>query len=198
MWTEKQLILASGNAGKLKEFARLFANFGTEVVRQSDLGIESPEETGLTFIENALLKARHASRKAKTPALADDSGLVVPALGGAPGLYSARYAGVNATDAENLAHLCEQMSGLAGDQRKGHYICALALLRHAEDPDPIIAIGLWHGILLEAPRGTGGFGYDPLFLPEHSVETAAEMAPEHKNQISHRGRAVQALLAQLK
>ncbi len=197
MWTETRLILASGNAGKHAEFARLFQALGTDVIRQSKLGIDSPEETGLTFIENALLKARHASRLANAPALADDSGLVVPALDGAPGLYSARYAGVGASDQDNIDHLLSEMTGLQGAERRGHYLCALALLRHAEDPDPIIAIGKWHGEILPEPRGDGGFGYDPLFLPEGLSETAAEMTSDVKNRISHRGKAVQLLLAQL-
>lgn len=197
MWTEPKLVLASGNQGKLREFATLFEPLGTTVVSQSELQIETPDETGLTFIENALLKARYASDRSKLPAVADDSGLVVPALQGAPGLYSARYAGPKASDTDNLNKLLETLAGQAETARVGYYICALALLRHASDPDPIIAIGTWQGRILEAPRGHGGFGYDPIFLPDGLEETAAEMDPELKNQRSHRGQAVAQLLAQL-
>jgi XTP/dITP diphosphohydrolase len=197
MWTESQLVLASHNTGKLKEFNALFASFGCEVLSQAALGVPSPEETGLTFIENALLKARHASQATGLPALADDSGLVVPALDGEPGLYSARYAGLSASDADNIERLLERLAGASDTDRRGYYICALALLRHANDPDPIIAIGTWHGELLHTPRGQGGFGYDPIFLPEGGEQTAAEMDPAIKNQISHRGKAVAHLLAQL-
>lgn len=197
MWTESQLVLASHNTGKLKEFNALFASFGCEVLSQAALGVPSPEESGLTFIENALLKARHASQATGLPALADDSGLVVPALDGEPGLYSARYAGLNASDADNIERLLERLADASDTDRRGYYICALALLRHANDPDPIIAIGTWHGELLHTPRGQGGFGYDPIFLPEGGEQTAAEMDPAIKNEISHRGKAVAHLLAQL-
>lgn len=197
MWTEPKLVLASGNQGKLREFSTLFEPLGTTVVSQSELQIETPEETGLTFIENALLKARYASDRSNLPAVADDSGLVVPALQGAPGLYSARYAGPKASDTDNLNKLLENLAGHPEASRVGYYICALALLRHAYDPDPIIAIGTWQGRILETPRGQGGFGYDPIFLPDGMEETAAEMDPELKNQRSHRGQAVAQLLAQL-
>ena len=165
MWTNQQLVLASGNRGKLREFSNLFEDFGTEVVPQSDLGIESPEETGLSFIENALLKARHASAVAHLPAMADDSGLVMPALDGAPGLYSARFAGAHATDQDNLNLLLDRLQGFSPEDRQGHYICALALVRHATDPDPLVVIGRWNGRILEVPRGDGGFGYCGDFGP---------------------------------
>jgi len=198
MWTEQKLVLASGNQGKLNEFNVLFQPLGTDVISQAALNIESPEETGLTFIENALLKARHASEQAKLPALADDSGLVIPALNGAPGLYSARFAGPDATDSDNLNRLLEELSTFSDlESRRGYYICALALLRHATDPHPVIAIGTWHGRILDTPRGSGGFGYDPIFLPDAMDLTAAEMDSGLKNQISHRGQAVAELLAQL-
>lgn len=190
MWTDDKLVLASSNQGKLREFSKLFSDFGTTVIPQSDLHVESPEETGLSFIENALLKARHASAVTELPALADDSGLVIPALDGAPGLYSARFAGSNASDQENLTLLLDRMKDLTGVNRRGHYICALALVRHAADPDPIVVIGRWHGQIIDTPRGEGGFGYDPIFLPDGLRQTAAELDSETKNQQSHRGLAV--------
>jgi XTP/dITP diphosphohydrolase len=190
MWTDSKLVLASGNNGKLREFSKLFADFGTEVIPQTELGVDSPEETGLSFIENALLKARHASAVTQLPALADDSGLVVPALDGAPGLYSARFAGSNASDQDNLNLLLDRMKHLSGEDRRGHYICALALVRHATDPDPVVVIGRWYGQIIGAPRGDGGFGYDPVFLPDGLSQTVAELDSETKNELSHRGLAV--------
>ena len=150
------------------------------VIPQSDLHVESPEETGLSFIENALLKARHASAVTQLPALADDSGLVIPALDGAPGLYSARFAGSNASDQENLNLLLDRMKDLTGVSRRGHYICALALVRRAADPDPIVVIGRWHGHIIDSARGEGGFGYDPIFIPDGLHQTAAELDSETK------------------
>jgi XTP/dITP diphosphohydrolase len=197
MWTEKRLVLASGNPGKLQEFASLFEPIGTEVLGQGSLGIQSPEETGLTFVENALLKARHAASHSQCAALADDSGLVVPALGGAPGLYSARYAGDHASDHDNRSALLEALKHVDQASRVGYYICALALMRAPADPDPTIIVTRWWGQILDAPRGHGGFGYDPLFQPKGSNQTAAEMHAAEKNQHSHRGRAVQALMQSL-
>lgn len=189
-----RIVVASGNAGKLAEFNRLLGEAGIEFVAQSTLGVEDIEETGLTFVENALLKARHAARMTGLPALADDSGLCVDALGGAPGLYSARYAGEPSNAARNIDKLLGELAGLADAQRGAHFHCTLALLRHAGDPSPLIAEGDWHGRVLDAPRGTGGFGYDPLFLPLlpglPSDRTAAELDPAHKNRISHRGQAL--------
>ena len=190
MWTNDKLVLASSNQGKLREFSKLFADFGTDVIPQSDLNVESPEEIGLSFIENALLKARHASAITQLPALADDSGLAIPALDGAPGLFSARFAGSNATDQENLNLLLNRMKDLTGLSRRGNYICSLALVRHAADPDPIVVIGRWHGHIIDSPRGEGGFGYDPIFLPDGLHQTAAQLDSETKNQRSHRGLAV--------
>ncbi|HAN81111.1 MAG: non-canonical purine NTP pyrophosphatase, RdgB/HAM1 family [Gammaproteobacteria bacterium] len=190
MWTDSALVLASGNHGKFKEFSKLFGDFAIEVISQAKLGVKSPEETGLTFIENALLKARHASAITGLPAIADDSGLVIPALDGAPGLYSARYAGANASDQENVSLLLEQMKHLSGTDRQGHYICALALIRHASDPDPLVTVGRWQGTITNAPRGDSGFGYDPIFLPNNLDQTAAEIDQKLKNQLSHRGLAV--------
>ena len=197
MWTESKLILASSNPGKLREFSSLFQAIGTEVIGQQSLGIEAPEETGLTFVENALLKARHAANHSQCAALADDSGLVVPALDGAPGLYSARYAGPDASDHDNRLALLDALEPLSEESRVGYYICALALLRTATDPDPIIIVTRWWGRLLDRPRGDGGFGYDPMFQPEGLNQTAAEMDAADKNQQSHRGRAVQALMQSL-
>ncbi len=193
----KQLVLASGNAGKLAEFNRLLADVGIDVVVQQSLGVEEAEETGLTFVENALLKARHASRHTGLPALADDSGLCVDALGGAPGLYSARYAGTHGDHAANIARLLGELDGLAPEQRSAHFHCTLVLVAHAEDPDPLIAQGRWHGQVLDAARGTGGFGYDPVFLdPAHGL-SAAEMPAELKNAVSHRAQALAMLRSAL-
>lgn len=197
MWTESKLILASSNPGKLREFSSLFQAIGTEVIGQQSLGIDAPEETGLTFVENALLKARHAVNHSQCAALADDSGLVVPALDGAPGLFSARYAGPDASDHDNRLALLDALEPLAEESRVGYYICALALLRTATDPDPIVIVSRWWGRLLDRPRGDGGFGYDPMFQPEGLNQTAAEMDAADKNQQSHRGRAVQALMQSL-
>lgn len=197
MWTETKLVIASGNAGKIAEFESIFKPWGTEVIGQKALGLESPEETGLTFIENALLKARHAANTSGYAALADDSGLVVPALNGAPGLYSARFAGPKATDADNRHALIGALESVPHAQRSGYYICALALLRSAEDPDPVVVVKRWWGNLLDTPRGSGGFGYDPLFQPKGTALTAAEMAADEKNRCSHRGLAVAALIQAL-
>ncbi|MDB9862340.1 RdgB/HAM1 family non-canonical purine NTP pyrophosphatase [Litorivicinus sp.] len=197
MWTEKALVIASSNAGKVSEFKRLFLELSLTVTSQNELGIKTPKETGLSFVENSLLKARHASRLSGMPALADDSGLVVPALDGAPGLFSARYAGVKASAQENLKKLLMDMIGFSGIERQAHYVCALILVKYPEDPDPLVAIGTWHGRILEASRGQGGFGYDPIFLPSGQTLTAAELAPEVKNKISHRGTALTKLFGQM-
>ena len=188
-----KLVLASGNPGKLKEFGALLADSGFEVVPQASLGVDDAEETGLTFVENALLKARHAARITGLPALADDSGLCVNHLGGAPGLYSARYAGTHGDNAANNAKLLRELDGVPDEQRDAFFICVLVLLRHADDPAPLIAEGRWHGRVLHAPRGTQGFGYDPLFLPDDESASAAELPPGLKNRISHRGRALAGL-----
>ena len=185
-----RVVVASGNAGKLAEFNRLLGAAGIEFIAQGELGIEDVEETGLTFVENALLKARHAARVSGLPALADDSGLCVDALGGAPGLYSARYAGEPGNAARNIDKLLAALDGLPPAQRDAYFPCTLVLLRHADDPRPLIAQGEWHGRILDAPRGAGGFGYDPLFLDPENNLTAAELEPEVKNRISHRGRAL--------
>ena len=190
-----RLVLASSNAGKLREFHRLLAPLGIDVVAQTDLGIAEADEPHLTFVENALAKARHASRHATLPALADDSGICVRALAGAPGVQSARYAGEPKSDARNNEKLIAALNGVA--DRRAHYACALVLLRHAGDPEPILAEGAWHGTIVDAPRGGGGFGYDPHFLDETTGLTAAELPLDRKNGLSHRGKAIRALLARL-
>jgi XTP/dITP diphosphohydrolase len=192
-----QLVLASANSGKQRELAALLAPHGLELLLQSALGIASIEETGGTFLENALLKARHAARHSGLPALADDSGLEVDALGGAPGVYSARFAGAGASDADNNALLLSRLMGVAMPLRTARYRCVLALVRTAEDPRPLLAEGQWEGRIGLAPQGTGGFGYDPLFLPDERAGTAAQLAAADKNAISHRGRALQVLLGAL-
>ena len=190
-----RLVLASDNAGKLREFHRLLAPLGIEVIAQSAFGIPEADEPHDTFVENALAKARHACAYAKLPALADDSGICVRALAGAPGVQSARYAGEPKSDARNNAKLIAALAGIA--DRRAHYACVLALLRHEADPEPIVAEGAWHGTIVDAPRGTGGFGYDPHFLDASTGLTAAELPLERKNELSHRGKAIRALIARL-
>ena len=192
-----RIVVASGNAGKLAEFRQLLGDAGIDCVMQGELGVGDVEETGLTFVENALLKARHAARETGLPALADDSGLCVDALGGAPGLYSARYAGRHGDAQANIDKLLDALRDVPDARRGAHFHAAIVLLRHAEDPQPLIAEGSWHGRILHAPRGDGGFGYDPVFLdPEHN-RSAAELDPALKNRISHRGLALAALRERL-
>ena len=190
-----RLVLASGNAGKLLEFHRMLAPLGIAVIAQSELGIPEADEPHSTFVENALAKARNASARAKLPALADDSGICVRALGGAPGVHSAYYAGGSKDDARNNAKLIAALAGIA--DRRAHYACVLVLLRHEHDPEPIVAEGSWHGTVIDAPRGTGGFGYDPHFLDAETGLTGAELSLERKNELSHRGKAIRALIARL-
>ncbi|MFY0991632.1 RdgB/HAM1 family non-canonical purine NTP pyrophosphatase [Halomonas sp. C05BenzN] len=192
------LVLASGNAGKLREFHQLLAPLGFAVLPQADFGVPEVEETGLTFVENALLKAREASRVSGLPALADDSGLEVDALHGQPGIHSARYAGEPRSDARNNAKLLEALSRVPEGSRTGRYWCVLVYLRHAEDPVPLIVQRSWEGEILAHPRGEGGFGYDPLFwLPEQGM-SVSELSAEEKNRLSHRGRALQSLVEVLR
>ena len=192
-----ELVLASGNAGKLAELRELLGG-GRYVLRaQSEFDVDDAEETGLTFVENALLKARHASRATGLPALGDDSGLCVDALGGAPGLYSARYAGIHGDSAANIARLLRELDGVADAARTARFHCVLALLRSHDDPRPLIVEGSWEGRILRAPRGDRGFGYDPVFLDPENAMSAAELEPAIKNAISHRGRALAALKARL-
>lgn len=191
----KQLVLASGNAGKLKELSALLAPLGIEVLPQSAFNVSEAEEPHPSFVENALAKARHAARATGLPALADDSGLCVDALGGAPGVLSARFAGEPKSDARNNALLLER---LAGETRRGaRFYCALVLVRHADDPQPLIACGEWRGEILDAARGQGGFGYDPLFLIPDLEQTAAQVPAELKNVLSHRACAFRQLLEKL-
>lgn len=192
-----KFVVASSNAGKLAEFHDLLGTAGYEFVTQGELGVTDAEETGLTFVENALLKARHAARVTGLPALADDSGLCVDALGGAPGLYSARYAGAHGDAQANIAKLLDAMKDVPHAQRTAHFIAVIVLLRHAEDPQPIIAEGRWSGLILDAPRGSGGFGYDPVFLDPENNLSAAEFDPAIKNRLSHRGRALATLRQKL-
>lgn len=192
-----RLVIASGNAGKLRELTAMLDPLGWTVSPQSDWGMQEAVEDGLTFIENALIKARHAARITGLPALGDDSGLVVDALDGQPGIYSSRYAGNAADDQANIAKLLKALARISDDRRGAHFYCAMALMRHADDPAPLLATGAWHGRILEAPTGSGGFGYDPLFwVPEQSC-SAAELEPAVKNRLSHRGQALSALLEQL-
>jgi XTP/dITP diphosphohydrolase len=193
----RRIVLASSNRGKLAEFNALLADSGFEVVAQASLGIDDDEETGLTFVENALLKARHATQASGLPALADDSGLCVDQQHGAPGLYSARYAGGHHDSAANNTKLLRELDGVPAAQRSAFFICALVLLRRADDPSPLVVEGRWHGRVLESPRGTQGFGYDPLFLPDGQQLSAAELDPAQKNRLSHRGQALARLREQL-
>lgn len=192
-----KVVLASGNRGKLAELGALLADAGLELVPQGALGIADPVEDGHTFVENALIKARNASRRSGLPALADDSGLIVDALGGAPGLISAHYAGVHGDAAGNIAKLLAELQGVPAGRRTARFYCCLVLLRHAEDPQPLIAEGEWPGLILDAPRGDGGFGYDPVFFDPAAGLGAGEMSPEQKTPISHRGRALAVLKARL-
>jgi XTP/dITP diphosphohydrolase len=192
----QKLVIATGNAHKLQEIRVLLEPLGIEVVPQSDFNVPEAAEPHCTFIENALTKARHAARLTGLPALADDSGICVEALGGAPGVISAIYAGEPRSDARNNAKLLEAMRDVA--DRRAHYHCALVLLRHADDPQPIIAEGQWHGVILESPRGEGGFGYDPLFLDTDLQQTVAEISTADKNRVSHRGKALRMLVDKLR
>jgi XTP/dITP diphosphohydrolase len=192
-----RLILATANAGKQREFAALLAPLGIELVLQSALGIDGAAETGTTFEANALLKARHVAACAQLPALADDSGLEVDALAGRPGVWSARYAGAKATDADNNARLLAELTGVPPQRRGARYRCVLALVRGVDDAAPLIASGSWQGRIATRAAGGGGFGYDPLFVPDGQVLTAAELPPAQKNALSHRARALADLVAQL-
>jgi len=192
----KKLVLSSSNPGKLRELEALLAPLGMEIVQQASLGVADAEEPHGTFVENALAKARHASRRTKLPALADDSGICVPVLGGEPGVHSARFAGEPRSDARNNEKLIEMLTDK--DNRRAHYYCVIVLMRHAEDPEPIIAEGSWAGEIIAEPRGANGFGYDPHFFLRDLGKTAAELDPGEKNLVSHRGKALRRLLAKLK
>lgn len=189
------VVLATGNPGKVRELSALLANENVDVVAQSAFQIHEVEETGLSFVENALLKARHAAQHARLPAIADDSGLVVDALQGAPGIYSARYAGLNATDQDNVNKLLHALKDIPAAERTARFYCALVYLRHAADPTPLICEGAWEGMISQTPEGSGGFGYDPVFWVASEGKTAAELSAEVKNRLSHRGQALKRLLA---
>jgi XTP/dITP diphosphohydrolase len=184
--TMQKVVLATGNAGKVRELASLLNDFGLDVVAQTELGVESADETGLTFIENAIIKARHAAQVTGLPAIADDSGLAVDALGGAPGIYSARFAGVDATDQQNLEKLLVELQDVPDG------------VRHADDPTPLVCHGSWQGTIARAPAGSGGFGYDPIFVVPEAGKTAAELSADEKRAVSHRGQALKLLLEALR
>jgi XTP/dITP diphosphohydrolase len=192
----ERLVLASNNEGKLREFRDLLAPLGIDVIPQAQLGVDEVDEPHATFVENALAKARHASARTKLPALADDSGVCVEALGGAPGVQSARYAGDPKSDGRNNAKLVETLRGVS--DRRAHYACVLVLVRHAGDPEPIIAEGRWHGTIADEPRGTGGFGYDPHFRDDETGLSGAELPLDRKNALSHRGKAIRALIEKIR
>lgn len=194
----QKVVLATGNPGKVRELAGLLAAFGLDIVAQTDLGVESAEETGLTFIENAILKARHAAAMTGLPAIADDSGLAVDALGGAPGIYSARYAGEDASDQQNLDKLLATLEAVPDGQRQAQFHCVLVYLRHAADPTPLVFHGSWTGEITRAAAGQGGFGYDPVFYVPGLGKTAAELTQDEKRAVSHRGKALSLLLDAMK
>ena len=193
----KRAVLASANPGKLRELTALLEPYGFELVSQATLGIASVPESGATFLENALLKARHAAQRAQLPALADDSGIEVDALGGRPGVWSARFAGDGASDAANLARLLAELDGVPEPRRTARYRCVVVWVRSADDPAPLIGEGTWEGRIALTARGSGGFGYDPAFVPAGERRTAAELSPQEKNRVSHRAQALRALVAAL-
>jgi len=193
----ERIVLASNNTGKVREINQLLAEQEIQIIPQREFDVPEAEETGLTFVENALIKARNAALHSDLPAIADDSGIEVDALQGAPGVYSARFAGPGSSDEDNNRRLLESMRDTPPERRSARFQCVLVYLRHAEDPTPIICQGTWEGQILEAPRGEGGFGYDPLFLLAGKGCTSAELPPEEKNRLSHRGQALRRLLAAL-
>jgi len=195
---KKTIVLASGNPGKLREFAQILASFNYKVVPQSQFNVPDVPETGLSFVENALIKARNAAQCTGLPAMSDDSGIEVDALSGAPGIYSARFAGEGASDDDNNRLLLEKLKGIADAQRTARYHCVIVYMQHANDPMPLICQGSWEGRILHEPRGEYGFGYDPFFyVPTHDC-TSAELSPDVKNQLSHRGQALRALQCELR
>jgi len=192
-----KFVLASNNKGKLREFNDMFSSMSINVVPQAEFDIEEVEETGLSFVENAILKARNAALHSGLPAIADDSGIEVDALKGAPGIYSARYAGEDASDTDNLNKLLQALEGVPTEKRTARFQCLLVYMRHENDPTPIICQGTWEGLILEAPQGENGFGYDPVFfVAEHNC-SSAQLSSEVKNSLSHRGKALKLLARQL-
>jgi XTP/dITP diphosphohydrolase len=194
---KQTIVLATGNAGKVRELQELLADSYYEIRPQSDYGTPEAVEDGLGFVENALIKARNASKHTGLPAIADDSGIAVDALNGAPGIYSARYAGAGASDEQNLRLLLQNMQGVDDDERTARFICLMVYVRHAEDPTPIICQGVWEGTLLREPSGENGFGYDPIFFVAEKGCSSAELPADEKNRLSHRGKALQCLVQQL-
>jgi len=194
----QKVVLATGNAGKVRELASLLNDFGLDVVAQTELNVDSVEETGLTFIENAILKARHAAKVTGLPAIADDSGLAVDFLGVSPGIYYARYAGEEASDRQNLEKLLDALKDVPDAQRQAQFHCVLVYMRHAGDPTPLVCHGSWSGVITREAAGSGGFGYDPIFFVPSEGKTAAELSREEKIAISHRGRALKLLLEALR
>ena len=192
-----QIVLASGNAGKLREIAQLLEGLNLEILPQSEFNVPEIEETGLTFVDNAILKARNAAHHTGLPAIADDSGIAVDVLQGRPGIYSARFAGVGASDEENLEKLIRMVEPFPDEERTARFICSMVYIRHEEDHVPVIAEGVWEGQLLIDPKGQNGFGYDPIFYVSSQQCTSAELPPEIKNKLSHRGQALRKLLEQL-
>jgi XTP/dITP diphosphohydrolase len=193
-----RIVLATGNAGKIREFSDMLGPLGFEFLPQSEFGIEPPDETGETFEDNALLKARYASARSGLPAMADDSGLEVDALGGAPGVRSARYAGEGAGDLANLKKLLEAMQSVPDGSRSARFLCVIALVQSADDPAPVLGRGVWEGVILHSPRGSGGFGYDPVFAPRGETRSVAELVAAEKHAQSHRGSALRDLHARLR
>jgi len=193
----KRIVLASNNAGKVREFNQILADLDLEVVPQAELGVEEVEETGLTFVENAILKARNAALHTGLPALADDSGIEVDALNGAPGIYSARYAGVGANDQTNLELMLKNLDDLPAEKRSARFQCVLVFMRHGDDPTPLICQGTWEGRILNTPQGDNGFGYDPIFEVPELGKSSAQLASDEKNRLSHRGQALARLVAAL-
>jgi len=196
--TARHIVLATGNLGKVTEIQAIVGDQGIHLHPQTEFGVEPVDETGLTFVENALLKARHAARQSGLPAIADDSGLCVDALNGAPGIYSSRYAGTDADDKANLHRLLDAMKDLPDHERGARFVCAMIYLAHADDPTPLIVLGQWPGWITRTPSGSNGFGYDPIFELQDRRCTSAELAPMEKNRLSHRGQALVGLLEAIK
>jgi XTP/dITP diphosphohydrolase len=192
-----KVVLATGNKGKVKELARMLSGLGIEVFPQSEFSVVDVAETGTTFVENAIIKARHAAKQTGLPAIADDSGLAVDALSGKPGVYSARYSGDQATDQSNITKLLDAMADIPKDKRQAKFLCVLVFMRHADDPTPIICQGEWSGEITTKQQGENGFGYDPVFWVDTQNCSSAQLSPAQKNAFSHRGKALKLLLAQL-